>query len=321
MKKRVIGIIGVGHVGAHCAYSLALQGLVDELVLVDKNQEKLKSEVQDLRDAVLYLPHRVTVRSAEYDQLADCDILVNSVGDITLLTTHDRLTEMNFTIAQVNDYIPKVMAGGFDGVIINITNPCDIVTRQIAKLSGLPRGRVFGTGTGLDTSRLVSAIAQQTGVDHKSITAYMMGEHGASQMVPWSMVNFGGAALEDLAKKDERYRFDREETKKTAIGGGWVTYVGKGCTEYGICSTLARDVAAVLHDEKRIMAASSELCGEYGEEGLFAGVPCMIGQNGVEQIVEVPMNEAEKAEFHSCCEAIRENMRHILPQDKLPCDR
>ncbi len=321
MKKRVIGIIGVGHVGAHCAYSLALQGLADELVLVDKNQEKLKSEVQDLRDAVLYLPHRVEVRSAEYDQLADCDILVNSVGDITLLTTHDRLTEMNFTIAQVNDYIPKVMAGGFNGIIINITNPCDIVTRQIAKLSGLPKGRVFGTGTGLDTSRLVSALSRQTGVDHKSITAYMMGEHGASQMVPWSMTNFGGAPLDGLAQKDERYRFDREEMKKTAIGGGWVTYVGKGCTEYGICSTLARDVAAVLHDEKRIMAASSELCGEYGEEGLFAGVPCLIGKDGVEQVVEVPMNEAEKAEFHSCCEAIRENMRHILPQDKLPCDR
>ena len=321
VQKRVLAVIGLGHVGAHVAYALAIQGIADELVLVDMNQQKVASEVQDLRDAAAYLPHRVTVNAGDFSDLGDCDVIVNSVGKIDLLRgTHNRVTEMDFTIPAVRGYVEKIKASGFDGVVVNLTNPCDIVTREIAMGLGLPRGRVFGTGTGLDTSRLLSALARQTGVDHKSITAYMMGEHGASQMVPWSMTNFGGAPLDGLAQKDERYRFDREEMKKTAIGGGWVTYVGKGCTEYGICSTLARDVAAVLHDEKRIMAASSELCGEYGEEGLFAGVPCLIGKDGVEQVVEVPMNEAEKAEFHSCCEAIRENMRHILPQDKLPCD-
>ncbi|MDD2980173.1 MAG: L-lactate dehydrogenase [Hespellia sp.] len=308
MKKRTIAIIGVGHVGAHCAYSLMMQGLVDELLLVDNNEQKVASECQDLRDAVVYCPNHVDIRIAQYDELKDCDIIVNSVGQISLLETGTRLTELNFTIEQVNDYIPKVMAGGFDGVIVNITNPCDIITRQIALLSGLPKGRVFGTGTGLDTSRLVSALSQQTGLDHKSINAYMMGEHGDQQMVPWSTVSFAGMPLSALEETDARFRFDKEELKKNAINGGWVTYAGKGCTEYGICTTLARDVAIILHDEKRMMPASFELDGEYGEKGLFSGVPCIIGKNGVEQVIELPMTDREKEEFHNCCEGIRHNM-------------
>ena len=311
MKTRKVGIIGLGHVGAHVAYSLAIQGIADELVLVDHNAQKLASEVQDLRDAVAYMPHRVSVCGGDFPDLKDCDVIVNSVGKIELLETHDRLTEMDFTIAAVRGYVQKIKDSGFDGVLINITNPCDIVTRELAMGLGLPKGRVFGTGTGLDTSRLLSALNRQTGVDHKSITAYMMGEHGAQQFAPWSCVSFRGMPLDEWAKTDERFRFDREELKKESIGGGWVTYAGKQCTEYGICTTAARMVHIVLHDEKAIMPASMELDGEYGETGLFAGVPCLIGKNGVEQIIELPLTDEEKAKFHDCCEGIRKNMEHL----------
>ena len=256
MKTRKVGVIGLGHVGAHVAYSLAIQGIVDELILVDMNDKKLASEVQDLRDAVAYMPHRVAVNAGDFADLGDCDVLVNCVGKITLLTTGDRLTEMGFTIAAVRGYVDKIKASGFDGVLINITNPCDIVTRELAMGLELPRGRVFGTGTGLDTSRLLSALNRQTGVDHKSITAYMMGEHGALQFAPWSVVSFCGMPLDEWAKTDARFRFDREALKKESIGGGWVTYAGKQCTEYGICTTAARMVHIVLHDEKTIMPAS-----------------------------------------------------------------
>ena len=311
-KKRIIGIMGLGHVGAHVAYSLAVQGIADELVLVDQNAEKVASEVQDLRDAVAYIPHRVTVRSADFTEVGDCDILVNSVGKIELLRgNHNRVTEMDFTIPAVRGFADKIKASGFDGVVINITNPCDIVTRELALHLDLPRGRVFGTGTGLDTSRLLSALARQTGIDHKSITAYMMGEHGNQQFAPWSCVSFRGKPLDDWAKTDERFRFDRDALQKESIGGGWVTFSGKFCTEYGIATTAARMAYAVLHDEKVILPASAELCGEYGEEGLFAGVPCVIGAGGVEEIVELPLTDEEKATFHACCEGIRHNMEHL----------
>ena len=311
-KNRVVGVIGLGHVGAHVAYSLAVQGIADELVLVDQNQQKLQSEVQDLRDAAAYLPHRVTVRPGDFADLGECDVIVNSVGKIELLRgNHDRVTEMDFTIPAIRSYTEKIKASGFDGVVVNITNPCDIVTRELAMGLGLPKGRVFGTGTGLDTSRLLSALNRQTGIDHKSITAYMLGEHGALQFAPWSCVSFRGMPLDELAKTDEKFRFDRDALQKESIGGGWVTYAGKQCTEYGICTTAARMVHIVLHDEKAIMPASMELDGEYGETGLFAGVPCLIGKNGVEQIIELPLTDEEKAKFHDCCEGIRKNMEQL----------
>ena len=242
---------------------------------------------------------------------AGIESLFKSAKIDLLRGTHDRVTEMDFTIPAVRGYAEKIKASGFDGVLINITNPCDIVTRELALHLGLPRGRVFGTGTGLDTSRLLSALARQTGLDHKSITCYMMGEHGNQQFAPWSCVSFRGVPLDEWAKTDERFRFDRDALQKESIGGGWVTFSGKFCTEYGIATTAARMAYAVLHDEKVILPASTELCGEYGEEGLFAGVPCVIGENGVEQVVELPLTADEKATFHACCEGIRHNMEHL----------
>lgn len=312
MKTRKVGIIGLGHVGAHCAYSIAIQGIADELVLVDKNAQKVASECQDLRDSVAYLPHRVDIHVGDFADLGDCDVIVNSVGKIEILREcQDRTHEMNFTTEAVASYVDKVKASGFSGVLINITNPCDVVTHQLAKGLGLPRGRVFGTGTGLDTSRLLSALARQTGIDHKSITAYMLGEHGNQQFAAWSGVSFQGKPLEDWAKTDERFRFDKAALQKESIGGGWVTFSGKFCTEYGISTTAARMVSIVLHDEKQIMPASAELCGEYGETDVFAGVPCVIGKDGVEQVVELPLSEEEKAEFKKACDVIRGNIKYV----------
>ena len=120
-----------------------------------------------------------------------------------------------------------------------------------------------------------------------------------------------GVPLDEWAKTDERFRFDREALTKEAIHGGWVTFSGKYCTEYGIATTAARMASIVLHDEKAVMPASMELCGEYGESGLFAGVPCVLGANGVEQVIELPLTAEEKHTFHQCCEGIRQNMEHL----------
>ena len=218
---------------------------------------------------------------------------------------------MDFTIPAVRSFADQIRQSGFDGVVINITNPCDIVTRELALLLGLPKGRVFGTGTGLDTSRLLSALARQTGLDHKSITCYMLGEHGNQQFAPWSCISFRGMPLDVWAQRDERFRFDREAMTKEAIHGGWVTFSGKSCTEYGIATTAAKMASIVLHDEKAVMPASMELCGEYGESGLFAGVPCVLGAGGVEQVIELPLTAEEKQTFHRCCEGIRQNMEHL----------
>ena len=309
MKTRKIGVIGLGAVGKNVAYALILKGLVDELLLVDINEKKVQAECQDLRDAMSYCPYAVDVNVADYSDLGDCDIIVNCVGNMPmLLDTMDRLDELHFNIAQVNDFIPKVMAGGFDGIFINISNPCDIITSQVAKLSGLPKGHVFGTGTGLDSSRLIALLHKQTGIAHRSISAYMMGEHGASIMVPWSQVSFNSRPLSELEQEDARFQFDHHAFRKKAEENAYLVLGGKHCTEYGICTTASRVVELVLHDEKAIMPASIGLTGQYGVEGVFAGVPCIIGKDGVEEIIECRLPEAELMEFRQCCENIRHNM-------------
>ncbi len=303
MKTRKVGIIGVGHVGAHVAYALLIQGIVDELVLINKDEEKLKSEVQDLNDAVAFAPHRCLIYAGDYADLKDCDVIVHTAGNVGVLVNskEDRNGEMGYTLDITDNTIIKIKNSGFDGVLINITNPCDVITKKIDEILELKDGHVFGTGTGLDTSRLLSAISKRTNIDHNSINAYMIGEHGNMQFCPWSTVSVGGGKLDtDL---------DLKQISDEVIKGGWVTFAGKHCTEYGIGSIAARMVKAVLHDEKIVMAASCKLKGEYGEEGIFAGVPCLIGKDGVERVIELDLNDDEKAKFHECCDGIRANLK------------
>lgn len=309
-KTRTIGVVGLGHVGAHVAFNLGMMGVADMVKLCDPNEKKMRSEQQDCRDAVMFMPHHVRYESASYEDLADCDIIINALGNVAILQeTQNRDTEMAYTVAQTADMVPKVMKGGFQGIFLNITNPCDVVTDLIQKLSGLPKNHVFGTGTGLDTSRLVNVIAQETGLDYHSFTAYMFGEHGNAQMAPWSLVRFGGQPLDELAKVDKRFAFDRAELQKKAIMGGWVTYSGKQCTEYGISSCAVTMASLVLHDAKKIMPASASLDGQYGEKGIYCGIPCVIGADGIEHVMEYTLTAQEQKDFASCCETIRQNIQ------------
>ena len=313
MKVRSVGIIGVGHVGAHVAYSLAIQGIVDQLVLVDTNKQKVVSECQDLRDSVVYMPHKVEIRTGDYQDVKDCDIVVISVGRIT--QDRSRLSELNTSIEQVNSFVGKIVDAGFDGIFIVISNPCDIVARQVHKKSGFDQSKVFGTGTGLDTSRLKAVLSRELGIDHKSLGAFTMGEHGDSQMIPWSHLTVNGIPLAELAEKNEKYVVDKEAVLQETIKGGWVTYDGKGATEYGICSTVAKFVNCIFHDEKAVMPASVQLNGAYGETDIFVSTPCVIGKNGVEEVFELDLTEEELVAFKHSCNVIRTFIGNITPEN------
>lgn len=312
IKLRKVGIIGVGHVGAHVAFSLVTQGIVDELVLVDINKQKAISERQDLLDATTYLPHRINVIAGEYEDLGDCDIIVNSVGKIDDVS-QDRLAELQQSVDMVDSYIKRVMDAGFNGIIINITNPCDIIAYHIQKVTGLPSNQVMGTGTGLDSSRFRNVMAECTGIDHKSIIGYSLGEHGDSQMIPWSVVNLGGKSLSELEKErpDTFGSLDKENIKYRTVKGGWFTYEGKKSTEFGIASTAARFIKGIYHDEKFVTTASTLLEGQYGEEGLYISIPVVIGKNGVEDKYELNLTEEELKEFKHSCNVVKENMAKI----------
>lgn len=307
MEKIKIGIIGIGHVGTHVLYSLVDQGVADEIVLIDSNTAKAASEAQDVFDASIYHSHKTNVYLGDFPDLKDCDVLIHAAGKITLLIeSQNRDSELFFTTEMVRSYIPKIKASGFNGILINITNPCDVVTNEFIQGLDLPAGHVFGTGTGLDTARLKAQLEKKTGISSKSITAFMIGEHGNAQFCPWSCVNVQGQSL-DYFTND----YDPDEITDAAKQGGWVTFAGKHCTEYAIAATAVFDTLAVLHDQKVVMPASIMLNGEYGETNICAGVPCIIGKDGIEKIIELPITDAEKERFHSCCDSIRANIAKV----------
>ena len=311
MKVRKVGIIGVGHVGAHVAFSVVTQGICDELWLCDTNRQKAISERQDLIDSICYLPHRVKIMIGDYEDLADCDVIVISVGTIDPVA-QDRMAELQTSVDLVRTFVPKLRAAGFRGIYLSITNPCDIIAYEVYKLSGLDTSHVIGTGTGLDTARFKAILAEKTGYNHKSISAYMLGEHGNSQMAAWSAVSFGGKKLSDLeVEQPDRFTFDKEAIREELKQAAWVTYAGKHATEFGIASTAARMIHCMFHDEKQIMPASTLMDGQYGEYGLYASVPVVLGKDGVEEVIRLNLTDAEKVDFQHTCQVMKEHIAKI----------
>ena len=223
IEKTTVGIVGVGHVGAHVAYSLGMMGIADEILLCDIDAKKLASECNDLNDAVPFMPHRVQYKTTDYAGLKDCAVIVNAVGDISLCRNFNRDDELKNSVVQVARFIPRIMDAGFDGIFVNITNPCDLITAEIANLSGLPRSQVMGTGTLLDSARLCHALSDATGLDSRSFNAFMLGQHGNAQFVPWSLLNFSGMTVDQYEKPRNRpsrgagWRFPATGARNTAL--------------------------------------------------------------------------------------------------------
>lgn len=310
---RKIGIVGMGHVGAHVANSLLMQGIPDELLLCDINAQKLTSEVQDLTDALSFYPHNCKIEACgdEYERLAGCDIIVNAAGNVTA-SAKDRDGELFVTTDIVRTFVARIADAGFSGVWVSISNPCDVVCTEIWRLSGCEARRIVGSGTALDSARLRNAISSKVGLDQHSINAYMLGEHGFSQFAAFSAVNFGGKPLAELAaEQPERFGFDEAEVEQLARHGGYVTYAGKQCTEYAVANAAVRLVQAVVCNEHYVTACSTLLSGEYGESDHFASLPCVVGVNGVEEVFTLSLNERERSAFAASCAHIQGNINRL----------
>lgn len=248
---RKVGIIGIGHVGAHVANAVLSAGLAEELKLCDINEQKVVSECQDLSDTLSFYPHNCVIGNygTQYEQLADCDVVINAAGDVKT-SAKDRDGELFVTTDIARTWISRLFNAGFHGVIITISNPCDVVATEIWHITGYDPRKIIGTGTALDSARLRNAIAKRVNVDQKSIGAYMLGEHGNSQFAYWSNVNIAGKPLTQLAQDNpQRFTLDEDETEQDARRGGYRVYAGKECTEYAIAATAARLTQAVLCDE------------------------------------------------------------------------
>lgn len=313
IKTRKIAIIGAGHVGSHAGYSLASQGLVENIVYIDIDKKKAFSQALDIFDSIVYLPHRIIVKDGDYSDIDDADIMVICAGPLPNMS-QTRMDTLGDTVAVMKDIISNIKKTKFAGIIINISNPADVITHYIQNQLNYDYKKIISTSTTLDSARLRRAISEEINIDQKSIYAYSLGEHGESQMVAWSTVTIAGKPLFELIKeKPEKYgKLDLNKIAEKGKKGGWEVLGGKGSTEFGIGASLSEVVKAIICNEHRVLPVSVYLNGEYGQKDVYASVPAVLGKDGVEEIIELNMTEEEKKLFDNSCKIMSKNYKLAL---------
>lgn len=313
IKTRKVGIIGAGNVGSHLGLQLAVQGLADEVVFYDVNNDKAMGESLDLMDAVSYQPHHFEAYAGTIDDMKDADIMINASGK-PRLPGQTRLDMMDGGIATTKEFLPLIEKSGFDGIIISISNPCDIIAEYIQYKLDYPKNKIIGSGTALDSARLQYQLSDQLKVNRRSLTAYLLGEHGDSSMIPWSHVTVAGKKLDELlAEKPELYKMDPKDVILEKVHReGYVENTTKGCTEFGVTSATAELVRAIYHNEHKVLPVSVYLDGPYGISDSFASVPVKIGKDGVEDIIELHLTEEENAGLQASIKVLKEHFARAL---------
>ena len=315
IQKRKIVIIGAGHVGSHAGYALISQGIADEIVYIDVDEKKAAAQALDLFDSTVYLRQRAIVRAGDYSDAKEAQLMIVAAGPLPDMSKgQTRMDTLRQTIAIMKDVAEKIRMPGFAGIILNISNPADVVTHYLQHVLNWPSQKIFSTSTTLDSARLRRAIAEAVGVDQKSVYAYALGEHGESQMVPWSTVTIAGKSLKKLMEErpDTYGRLDLKALAAAGKAGGWVILGGKGSTEFGIGASIAEVVRAVFGDERRILPVSVLLDGKYGQKGVYASVPALLGSDGILDVIELDLNEEEQEQFNASCKTMDENFHLAL---------
>lgn len=281
-----VGIIGLGHVGAAVAYTLITETLVNELVLIDVKEEITCSEKYDLLDAQVFLKGKTKIITQDYSSLKEADIIVFCPGNIQALGEDgNRLKELKITSQIVTEVAPKIKESGFSGIILSITNPCDVITTYLQKLVHLPANQVICTGTMLDTARMKQAVSRFLGISSHNVGGYVYGEHGDLQFVAWSTVMIGNQPI-----LNSYPTIDLLALEEKVIDGGWQAFTGRGYTNYGIAQTTTALIRMILEDTKTITAISvydhSVQC--------YYGQPALVGRKGVERVVSCPLTTKEQ---------------------------
>lgn len=287
-------IIGCGRVGMASAYALIQSSFIRELVLVGRSPEKTEGEVMDLEHAVsVPMKSPIRVINGSYADAARSSIVVIAAGQATGGSETSRLDLFEANAAIVRDIVGKLKDEGFDGVLVMASNPVDLLVQVALDVSGLPNGQVIGTGTLVDTARLRGMLAEEFGIEPRGVDAYIIGEHGDSEIAVWSGVRVAGVPLQRYpgARSADHYGEMLERVRKAAPE----VVKRKGHTEYAIGLCVQRICEAVLRNEHAVLAVSTLLSGQYGLDDVCLGTPCVVGKNGIEHIVELDLDAEERA--------------------------
>lgn len=303
MMRRKVGIIGAGHVGSHVAAGLALLNICEDIVLIDTDRRKAEAHGADLQDMVCYGGRSCRIWAGGYEDISDAQVCVISAsGEIF---KENRLEELDVALDVMDDIIPKLKASGFGGILVSITNPCDLVALYLHMKTDYP---VIGTGTALDSARFRIRIARELDVRPDSVEAFCIGEHGDSQVPVWSQVRIGGRLLDELAEEEpERWALDRAAVEKSTVEAGWEIANKKGSTEFGIGAAAAELIGAVLCDSREILPCS--LPSLWNGTEIYANRPALINGGGHPDPLPLKLTEGEEKAYEESRKMMAEYRR------------
>ena len=307
MKKGKVVLVGTGFVGISMAYSMLNRGGVNELILIDIDKEKTKGEEMDLSHGLPFAPQKMVIKAGDYDDCKDAQVVVITAGVAQKQGGQTRLELAEVNTKIMRDITRSIMASGFNGIIIVASNPVDLMTYVVAKVSGLPKNQVIGSGTVLDTARLRYILSDYLKVSSKNIHAYIMGEHGDSSFVPWDHAYVGCKRIKDVMKDGNHPIEDLNKIHQDVVNAAYEIINKKKATYYGIGMSLSKLVKSVLDNDNSILTVSTYLKdGEYGQDDIYIGVPAIINSNGVRELLTLELNEEEQAKLDNSCKIIKE---------------
>ena len=305
MKKGKIVLVGTGFVGMSMAYSMLNRGGIEELILIDIDKEKTIGEEMDLSHGLPFAPQKMVIKAGDYAECKEAEIVVITAG------VAQKPGQTRLELAEVNTKIIKtitqnIMASGFHGIIIVASNPVDLMTYVVYKVSGLPSNQVIGSGTVLDTARLRYMLADYLKISSKNVHAYIMGEHGDSSFVPWDHAYVGCKKIKDIMKDNNYNIEDLKKIHESVVNAAYEIIEKKKATYYGIGMALNRLVKAIINNENTILTVSTYLENQYGQNDVYIGVPAIINKNGVRELIELNLNEYEQERLDNSCKIIKE---------------
>lgn len=296
MNKQKCAIIGCGFVGSSIAFNLMNSGMFSEMVLIDVCKEKAQGEAMDLNHGISFTSP-MKIYSGDYSDLADCSIVIITAG-ANQKPDETRLDLVSKNIAIYKKIIPQIVEVNKECILLVVSNPVDILTYAAIKISGFDSSRVIGSGTVLDTARLKYLLGDHLGVDNRSVHAFIIGEHGDSELAVWSSANVSGIDLDDFCEisgkcHDSTFRKLFEEVRDSAYS----VIEKKGATYYAIAMAVRRIVKAIIRDENSIMPVSCMPRGHYGIDDVCIGIPAVVGAGGIKEILDIRLDESENKQL------------------------
>ena len=298
-------LIGAGDVGVAYAFALINQSIVDHLAIIDIDEKKLEGNVMDLNHGVVWAPTRTRVTKGTYADCADADMVVICAG-AAQKPGETRLDLVGKNVKIMNSIVSDVMANDFDGIFLVASNPVDILTYAVWKASGLDHKRVIGSGTVLDSARFRYMLGELEDVAPKSVHAYIVGEHGDSELPAVSTANIAGVPMSKKRDSDPEYAERIEKIFEDTRDAAYSIIDAKGSTSFGIGMGLARITAAVIQNQDVALPVSAYLQGEYGVEDLYIGTAAVINRSGIVRAIELQLSEHEKERFDASAKTLND---------------